>query len=148
MNAIELLTQDHKVVKALFRKFEKAKKPETQLEIAQQVFTELAAHTAIEEEIFYPAYKEAAKQEGEELVAESLEEHHVVKMLIEEMQALDPSDEAWEAKFTVLTENVEHHAEEEEKEMFPDAKKRLAKQLDALGKEMESRKSSLVPAKR
>lgn len=91
MDAIELLTTDHKEVKALFRKFERARKPETQQEIAEQVFTELAAHTTIEEEIFYPAYKEAATKEGEELVAESLEEHHVVKQLIEEMQALDPS---------------------------------------------------------
>src|SRR3954466_1469198 len=108
MDAIKMLEADHKKVKGLFREFESAgdratKKKQT---IAEQVFMELEVHSKLEEEIFYPAVKAKADQEGKELVVEGIEEHHVVDVLIEELKGLDPQDEHYDAKFTVLTENV------------------------------------------
>ena len=105
---------------------------------------ELEVHAEVEEEIFYPAAKAKADKEGQELVAEAVEEHHVVKMLIGELKAMPEVNEQYEAKFTVLIENVEHHIEEEEKEMLPDAKKTLGKEIEALGDEMQARKEQLM----
>lgn len=148
MDAIELLKADHKKVKGLFREFEQAgeRAYKTKQRIAEQVFHELEVHSRIEEEIFYPAVKERRVAEGAELVAESIEEHHVVDVLINELKALDPEHEQYEAKFTVLTENVEHHIEEEEGEMFPAVREKMGKELDALGQKMEARKKELMGA--
>src|SRR5581483_8243711 len=101
MDAIELLKADHKKVKGLFREFEQAgeRAHKTKQRIAEQVFQELEVHSRIEEEIFYPAVKERRVAEGDELVAESIEEHHVVDVLIKELKALDPEHEQYEAKF-------------------------------------------------
>jgi hemerythrin superfamily protein len=144
MNAIQLLESDHKQVKGLFEKFRSAgeRAYKTKQGIAEQVFAELQVHTKIEEEIFYPAVR---GQDGElaDMIAESLEEHHVVDVLMEELQGLDPEEEAYEAKFTVLMENVDHHIEEEETELFPKAEKPLGPQLDRLGQEMEARNERL-----
>jgi hemerythrin-like domain-containing protein len=109
---------------------------------------ELTVHAEIEEEIFYPAAKAKADKEGKQLVAEAVEEHHVVKVLIGELQAMLEVNEQYEAKFTVLIENVEHHIEEEEKEMLPDAKKTLGKEVEALGDQMAERKEQLLAAAR
>jgi hemerythrin superfamily protein len=144
MNAIQLLEADHQRVKDLFEQFrsagERAHKKKQGL--AEQVFTELRVHTRLEEEVFYPAVRE---QDGDlsGTIAESLEEHHVVDVLMEELQGLSPEEEPYEAKFTVLMENVEHHIEEEESELFPKAKKRLGKELDQLGQAMADRKEEL-----
>jgi hemerythrin superfamily protein len=105
---------------------------------------ELEVHSKLEEEIFYPAVQAKADQEGQDLVAESIQEHHVVDMLMKEMKGLDPKSDEYEAKFTVLMENVEHHAEEEETEMFPDAEEQLGGELDRLGAQMERRKKQLM----
>jgi hemerythrin superfamily protein len=150
VKATRLLKQDHDEVRGLFRQLESAgeKAHNQKQRIVEQVFRELQAHTQIEEEIFYPAFKAATGDEGEEMVGESLQEHHVVDVLMEEMQALEPDNPEWEAKFTVLMENVEHHAEEEEKEMFPKAEKTLADQLDDLGAQMEQRKNALMASAR
>jgi hemerythrin-like domain-containing protein len=80
-------------------------------------------------------------------VAESIEEHHVVATLIEELKALDPKDERYDAKFTVLMENIEHHIEEEEGELFPDAEEVLGDALDDLGPQMQERKEQLMASK-
>lgn len=146
MDPIKLLKDDHKKVKKLFREYESAgdRAYQTKQRIAEQVFTELAVHTAIEEEIFYPAAKAKADKEGKELVAEGFEEHHVVKVLIDELKALSPEDEQYDAKFKVLTENVEHHIEEEEGEMLPDAEKTLKDELEPLGDQMQRRKEELI----
>jgi hemerythrin-like domain-containing protein len=148
MDAVKMLKDDHKKVKDLFRQFEKARSADRKKKIAEEAMHELTVHAEIEEEIFYPAAKAKADKEGKELVAEAVEEHHVVKMLIGELQALTEVDEQYEAKFTVLIENVEHHIEEEEKEMLPDAKKTLGNDIDALGDRMDARKSELMAASR
>ena len=146
MDAVQLLTADHNRVRGLFaqaREAEEANKTETLQELAGKIFIELDIHTRIEEEIFYPEVR-AASDELRELVAEGLQEHHVVDQLIEEMKALDPSDENWSAKLTVMMENVEHHAEEEEDEMFPKVRSTFGqKRLDPLGERLEARKAQL-----
>jgi hemerythrin-like domain-containing protein len=140
-----LLKDDHQKVKALFREFEAAGERafKTKARIAQRAFAELEAHTAIEEEIFYPAVEARTDSAGKELVAEGVEEHHVVDMLIQEMKELSPEDEQFDAKFKVLTENVEHHIEEEESELLPDAERRLGDELRSLGERMSRRKAEL-----
>ena len=146
MDAVKLIKDDHKKVKELFRQFEKARTADRKKTIAEEAMHELEVHAQIEEEIFYPAAKAKADKEGKELVAEAVEEHHVVKVLIGELQAMREVNEQYEAKFTVLIENVEHHIEEEEKEMLPDAKKTLGKDIEMLGDEMQARKEQLMAA--
>lgn len=145
MDAVELLKQDHENVKKLLKQYDEMPdgQPERKRALAETIIRELMVHERIEEEIFYPAFKAGADSEGKELIAESKEEHHVVDLIIEELQAVDLDDEQFDAKFTVLKENVEHHIEEEEKEMFPDAKKRMGKRLAALGEEMQQYKEQL-----
>ena len=143
-DAITLLTQDHTKVKKLFRQFEglgdRAMKPRQ--ELYATIRRELEIHTTLEEQLFYPAAREVT----EDLVPEALEEHRVVKQLLMELADLDPSDERFDAKMTVLIEQVEHHAEEEEKELFPKAKKELpAERLRALGTQMAEQKQLLLP---
>jgi hemerythrin superfamily protein len=146
VDAIKLLKDDHKKVKTLFREYEEAgdRAYQKKQRIAEQVFTELTVHSAIEEEIFYPAVRAKADREGKELVAEGIEEHHVVETLIEEIRQLDPKDERYDAKFKVLTENVEHHIAEEEGEMLPDAKETLGDEIERLGEQMLRRKEELI----
>ncbi len=142
MDAIKLLEDDHEKVKGLFRTFEKARSEDRKKQLADEIMMELEVHSQIEEEIFYPAVREKVGED--ELVAEAVEEHHVVDVLMKEIKQLEPSDERFEAKMTVLIENVEHHIEEEEKEMLPDAKKKLGKDVEALGDQMEQRKQQLM----
>lgn len=141
MHATELLERQHREVEGLFAKILKTDDPGERTELAAEIAAKLELHTSIEEEIFYPAYREGAEtKKGEELVLEAYEEHHVVKMVLAELPNVDASAENFEAKMTVLKELIEHHVEEEEQEMFPDAKKKLGKQrLEALGSEMEER---------
>ena len=146
MDAIELLKDDHRKVKKLFREFEAAgdRAYQTKRRIAEQVFAELEVHSRLEEEIFYPAVAATANKDGKELVAEGIEEHHVVDVLINELKALEPEDEQFDAKFKVLTENVEHHIEEEEGEMLPDAEKKLGREIEQLGERMQQRREELL----
>ncbi len=146
MDAIDLLKDDHRKVKKLLREFEAAgdRAYQTKRRIAEQVFAELEVHSRLEEEIFYPAVAATANKDGKELVAEGIEEHHVVDVLIKELKALEPEDEQFDAKFKVLTENVEHHIEEEEGEMLPDAEKKLGREVEQLGERMQRRKEELL----
>jgi hemerythrin-like domain-containing protein len=148
MDAIALLKQDHRTVKQLFREFEGLgnRAYVSKQRIVTQALQELEIHAALEEEIFYPAVDAKATKEGKKLVDEAVEEHHVVKVLMAELLALTPEDERFDAKFTVLIENVEHHIEEEETEMLPDAAKRLAGELDDLGGQLQRRKAALEAA--
>lgn len=148
MDAVKLLKDDHKEVKELFRQFENARSADRKKKIAEEAMTALEVHAEIEEEIFYPAAKAKADKEGKELVAEAVEEHHVVKMLIGELRAMKDVNEQYEAKFTVLIENVEHHIDEEEKEMLPDAKRSLGGDIQALGEQMQERKTQLMASAR
>jgi hemerythrin superfamily protein len=145
MNAVDLLIQDHQVVRGLFQQFQSAQEDEDDdrmAEIAAEAFDELEVHTTIEEEIFYPAVRERV-EDMEETVDEGVQEHHVVDVLMNEMRDLEPGSDDWVAKMTVLIENVEHHADEEEQEMFPDVREQLGEErLDELGQELEERQRS------
>lgn len=141
---IELLKEDHKKVKDLFDEFENTNNRRSQQRIVREAILELDVHAGIEEEIFYPAYAEAAQSEGEEIVLEAEEEHHVVHLLIGELRGMSEVDERTAAKFTVLAENVRHHIQEEEKEMLPKAKKLLGDRLEELGEQMMQRKRELT----
>jgi hypothetical protein len=140
-NAISLLKADHKKVKDLFDKFEKADGTEEKQQIAQEVIKELKIHSVIEEEIFYPTVR--AEIEEEDLMNEAEEEHRVAKTLIEELENEDASDDHFDAKFMVLAENVRHHIKEEESEMFSEAKDSDV-DMTELGEQMLKRKEELM----
>jgi hemerythrin-like domain-containing protein len=146
-DAITLLKEDHKKVKGLLAQLEKTTErgADRRLKLLGQIETEVKIHTTIEEEIFYPAYRDAVKKKDDkELYQEALEEHHVVDLVLPELKDSDPAGEIFGAKAKVLKELIEHHAEEEEKEMFPKARRALgAAELRDLGSRMASRKRSL-----
>jgi hemerythrin superfamily protein len=143
MDALELLKSDHDVVRDLFEKFGQAKEAEDtarMVEVQRSIFTELEIHTAIEEEVFYPAAEEVGG-EAEELIKEGVEEHHVVDVLMGEIRGLEPKDDAWVAKMTVLIENVEHHADEEEEELFPQLREAFGDdRLEQIGEKLAEAK--------
>jgi hemerythrin-like domain-containing protein len=128
MDAITLLRQDHKTVEQLFKRFEKAGDSAhvEKRQIVDRIIEELSRHAAIEERLFYPAAR-AAVEDADEIVLESLEEHHIVKWLLSELSHMDPIDERFDAKVTVLIENVRHHIEEEETEFFPKVRRGLGR---------------------
>ena len=116
---LALLKKDHDTVKDLFEKFEKAETPSAKKKIVKEALAELKVHATIEEEIFYPAVREPV---GDDIMNEADEEHHVAKVLIAELDEMDGHEDHYEAKFTVLAENVRHHIKEEENEVFPKVK--------------------------
>jgi hemerythrin-like domain-containing protein len=134
-------------VKGLFKEFRSAGERAYRAKdgIANKVFAELTVHTRLEEEIFYPAVRDQGGKLAD-MIAEGLEEHHVVDLLIEELEALNSDDEHYDAKFTVLMENVEHHVQEEEDELFPQAAKAMRSELDQLGDRMFELKAQLKAA--
>ena len=142
---IAMLKADHQKVQALFDQYEAAgdRKSKAKQTIVEEVFAALEVHTQLEEEIFYPAVKAQGDKEGKKLIVESIEEHQVVKTLMEDMRDLDPGDEQYEAKFSVLMESVRHHIAEEEGEMFPMAEEELADEMEALLDAMVERKQEL-----
>jgi hemerythrin-like domain-containing protein len=147
MNPIELLKNDHDEVKELFKQYEKAgdNALAKKLALFEQIRDALTVHMDIEETIFYPAVKAVRDEKVKDEVREADEEHHVVKILLGELGKMNLSDEQFDAKLTVLKENIEHHVEEEEGELLPDAKKRLSSELlEQLGDEMEERKEALL----
>ncbi|HLH29615.1 MAG TPA: hemerythrin domain-containing protein [Terriglobia bacterium] len=142
-DAIALLKQDHQKVRGLLKRFESNPSED----LLDQIDTELKIHTQIEEEIFYPAYRDAVEgnDEQEKLYYEALEEHHVVDLVLPEIKATAESSEEFEAKGKVLKDLVEHHAEEEEKNMFPKARKAMgAAELRNLGMRLKERKQELM----
>jgi hemerythrin-like domain-containing protein len=148
-NAIDLLKADHTHVKDLFRQYEAAghRAHQRKQGIAEEVFAELEVHTTLEEELFYPAMNRKTDQDGKDLLAEAMEEHHVVTTLMDELKGLDPKDERYNAKFKVLMDNVAHHIEEEEGEMFPEAEEVLGDRLERLGIQMQERKQHLTASR-
>jgi hemerythrin superfamily protein len=143
MDAIVLLKEDHKTVNALFREFEKGKQTASAGEkrrLVDKIIKELTTHAYIEETIFYPAAR-AEVPGTDDHVLESVEEHHVVAWVLSELTDLSPTDETFDAKVTVLIENVRHHVEEEEKEWFPEVRKALGrKRLAELGEQLQAAK--------
>lgn len=142
MDAITLLKQDHKTVEKLFKQFEKATRSAQQRKLAQQVVKELSVHAAIEEMVFYPAVRDRLP-DAEDMVLESLEEHHVAKWVLSEVEDMKPDHERFKAKMTVLIETVRHHVEEEESELFPQVRKALGrKELAEVGEALEKAKKT------
>ena len=139
LDAVALLKNDHRAVEGLFKKFEASRNTRTKSKLRDEIVRELSIHAAIEEELLYPAADERARQKG--LVLESLEEHHLVKVLLSEIDGMNPEDERFEAKVHVLMENVLHHAKEEENELLPKVRKVLTRgELIELGAQMEQAK--------
>jgi hemerythrin-like domain-containing protein len=141
--ALEMLKEDHDKVKKAFKEFEKLDREdaETMQQLVQTVCEELKVHTALEEEIFYPAVREAI--EDEDIMNEAQVEHETAKMLIEQLENMGPDDPNFHATFTVLGEYVMHHVKEEEGEMFPQAKKSDL-DLEELGGRMRNRMQELM----
>ena len=144
MTAFQLLKEDHQKVSGLFQQVEPTteRAEKTRTELFAQIKEALDIHARIEETIFYPSIKRAAVTR--EIVLEGFEEHHVVKMLLKELEALPVDTEQWTAKLKVLQENVEHHVEEEEGEMFQSARQVLTEdEINRLGAQMEQMKQQL-----
>lgn len=146
-DAIAMLIADHRKVKAIFEKFktlmqEEGPKQEKAV-LVQQVCNELKVHARIEEEIFYPAVRDAI--DDDDLMDEAIVEHAGAKELIEQLEAMRPDDDLYDAKVIVLGEQIEHHAREEEEEMFPKVKKARIDTLE-LGAQMTKQKEALTEA--
>ena len=142
MDAITMLRDDHKAVKRLFRAFERLDDDDVKgrRKLVDDMIRELSVHAYIEEKVFYPAVR-AADTDAEDMVLESLEEHHIVKWTLSELADLPADDERFTAKVTVLIESVQHHADEEESDLFPSVRKHIGrKDLIALGKSMADAK--------
>ena len=143
MDAITLLKTDHDKVKKLLTELESTTErgEKTRSELFATIKAELTVHEVIEEEIFYPELK--AHPKAKDIVLEAFEEHHVVDLLMGELESLDVTDETWGAKAIVMKENIEHHIEEEEGEMFKHARNVFDKQeLEDLGERMAARKET------
>ena len=143
-DAIVLLKNDHKEVKKLFRQFEKAGDSATVAkgEIVRRIIEMLTVHTYLENEIMYPQVRRLLP-EVEDDVLESYEEHHVADVLCMELWSMDPTDERFDAKTTVLIENVEHHIQEEEDEWFPKVRDGLGrKKLQEIGQQLADKRPS------
>jgi hypothetical protein len=141
MNALTLLEDDHRKMRRLLDELEKTTERgvKTREELYSTIKGELTIHEIIEEEIFYPALKEHPK--AEDIVLEGYEEHHVVDLVMAELEGLPVDDESWGAKAKVMKENVEHHMEEEEGEMFKQARSVFDRgELEDLGERMEARR--------
>jgi hypothetical protein len=138
-----MLKTDHDKVKKLLSELESTteRAEKTRAELFSTIKGELTVHEIIEEEIFYPALKSHPK--AKDIVLEGYEEHHVVDVLMSELESLDVTDEAWGAKALVMKENIEHHIEEEEGEMFKQARQVFeASEFEELGAQMEARRTS------
>jgi hemerythrin superfamily protein len=142
MDAVALLKADHRQVEQWFSQFEKARDDQRKLELATSICNALKVHTMIEEEIFYPAFLEAAQDE--DIHHEAIVEHDGAKKLIAEIEASGPDDDFYDAKVTVLSEMIKHHVKEEEQPggMFSEARK-AGMDLVALGEQLAARKAEI-----
>src|SRR5581483_1729947 len=118
-DALQILREDHRKVKEIFRQFEDAEDQQTKKSLVDQAIVDLTVHAELEEQIFYPA----VRREGgtAEMIDEAEEEHHVVDVLLDELRGMKPNEERWAAKFSVLCETVRHHIDEEEANTLPKA---------------------------
>jgi len=142
-NALELLKSDHEQVKKLFSKFEKLDKEDedAKRELVEQICNQLTVHAEIEEELFYPALRDVLDEQ--DILDEAQVEHDMAKQLIGDLESMEPDEDLYDAKVTVLGEYVKHHVEEEEKEVFAKAKKAQL-DLDTIGADMLERKQELM----
>ena len=141
MDALELLKEDHQKVKELFEEVEEAEDQKEKTRIFSEIQAELETHARIEETVFYPAMEQ--HEELKDIVLESIEEHRQIKTLLKEIDNLKSDSEKFEPKLSVLMENVEHHAEEEEEgKMFPKIREICSQEdLEKLGEELEAEKN-------
>jgi hemerythrin superfamily protein len=136
----DLLKKQHRAVEKLFAKALKTDDARARRGAMDEIIRQLETHTSIEEDIFYPAVKDLGTNKAKEMVLEAYEEHHVVKLVLNELPQVDPKADTFEAKMTVLKELIEHHVEEEEEEMFPMAEKKLGRERSReLAEEMAAR---------
>ncbi|HEX6005912.1 MAG TPA: hemerythrin domain-containing protein [Burkholderiales bacterium] len=140
-DALAMLKADHDKVRKLFKQFEKLEDDEEKAQLVKQACTELKIHTQIENEIVYPAIRDAI--EDDDLMDEALVEHEAADELISQLEQMQPGDDMYDAKFTVLGEYVNHHINEEQKEMFPKARE-ADLDLGALGEQIAARKEELM----
>jgi hemerythrin superfamily protein len=138
-DAVEILKRDHETVKDLFDQYEKAEKRPLKTKLAAQILHTLQVHADIEEQIFYPAVRRKLEKD---MMNEADEEHHVAKLLIAELEGMSGRESHYDAKMTVLAENVRHHIKEEESEMLPKARA-LKLDMVKLGKKLLARKQLL-----
>jgi hemerythrin superfamily protein len=149
MEAIALLLNDHKILRGLLGQLEKStpKAAKSRTTLLAKIKANIEAHTSIEEEIFYPAFKEAARKgDDNKMYFEALEEHRAAgDLVLPDLLKTDPASEQFSGRAKVLKEMIEHHAGEEEKEMFPRARKLLdLAARKALGEQMDTRRSQLL----
>jgi hypothetical protein len=140
-DAVALLKSDHRAVEKLFSQYETARGEDRKAQLAQQICLELRIHMAIEEEIFYPTSRDFLKDE--DIVNEAVVEHQSARELIEQIEGMEPADEMYDAKVTVLQELIEHHVTEEEKEFFPQTQK-TEMDMKAIGEQLAQRKEELM----
>lgn len=139
MDVIKLLKEDHKKVQKMLDTLEGTKAPAQRQQLFIRIQSELKVHELVEEEIVYPAFREQSKLK--DIVLEGYEEHHVVDLIMDEIAGEPVTDETWAAKVKVMKENVEHHIEEEEGKMFPQARKLFKEEeLEMLGEQVAQRK--------
>lgn len=143
-NAITMLMEDHANVRKLFKQYEKLREKagdDEKVALVEKICSELKLHTELEEEIFYPAAREALEEQ--DLLDEAEVEHASAKDLIAQLESMQPGDDLYDAKVTVLGEYIEHHVKEEEKEMFPKARK-ARMDLEELGERIRQRKEDAL----
>lgn len=146
MDAVQLIRQDHEKVKNLFFDFEMAPagQPEQRRHLAEQIIRELMVHERIEEEIFYPAFRDAMGKRAQGDVEHALEEHHLVDTLIAQLTAIDLNDPDFEGLMRVLRENVEHHIQDEEESMLTKARDVMGDDVARVGADMLEYKQTLL----
>jgi len=140
-DAIALLRADHKLVNELFEQYEKTRSVAKKKQLVAQICSELTVHAQVEEEIFYPAVKQALKDK--ELIPEATVEHATLKDLIAQVEGVEPDGEMFDAKIKVMSEYVKHHVKEEQNEIFPKAKATKLDMLE-LGEQLTERKAELL----
>jgi hemerythrin superfamily protein len=143
-DAIEMLKADHRRVRALFQRYNETDDQAMRQGIVAELFVELELHTQLEETVFYPAFADETNQQGQDLVAASLEDHEEIDVLVEELRGLEADQEVFAAKFQELRTKVEQHVQEEESQMFPQAEQVLEEQLEELRDEMQEIKEHLL----
>lgn len=145
MNALTLLKQDHNNVEELFRRFETARTDDASElgRVRDLVVEQLSRHAAVEEQVFYPAIRARLGRDQESDILEALEEHHLMKLTLSELAKLDPSNDRFRAKMTVLVESVRHHVEEEENDLFKQVRDTFTvEELNDMGERIEQAKSA------
>src|SRR5829696_7836796 len=141
---IQMLLDDHQRVRDLFQQLQSDGQGGQTEQVARQILMELQVHSKLEEEIFYPAFRQQGNAEDKELIAEAYDEHAEVDQMVTQLMGMGPSEAQFMPMMRKLQQDVEHHVQEEETEMLPKAREELRGQLDRLGQEMMQRKQQLM----